>query len=68
MANYGIHNTSYEPLATTKEPSVPMSYATIDSASTTKCDPTFYTKVPIPCVEPASQNAAVRIGEQVKRK
>ncbi|KAJ9068060.1 hypothetical protein DSO57_1032577 [Entomophthora muscae] len=54
-----VFDTSYEPLATTKEPSAPVLYATIDSASATKRDPTFYTKVPIPCVEPASQDAAV---------
>ncbi|KAJ9066876.1 hypothetical protein DSO57_1005256 [Entomophthora muscae] len=61
VATYCFCNfdTSYEPSTTTKEPSVPMSYATIDNTSATKRDPTFYTKVPIPCVEPASQDAAV---------
>ncbi|KAJ9074293.1 hypothetical protein DSO57_1007983 [Entomophthora muscae] len=54
-----VFDTSYEQLVTTEEPSAPISYATIDSTSTTKCDPTFYTKVPIPCVEPASQDAVV---------
>ncbi|KAJ9080591.1 hypothetical protein DSO57_1023197 [Entomophthora muscae] len=54
-----VFDTSYEPLTTTVEPSVPVSYATIDSFSTTKRDPTFYTKVPIPCVKPASQDAPV---------
>ncbi|KAJ9067218.1 hypothetical protein DSO57_1001855 [Entomophthora muscae] len=50
---------SYEPLATIVEPSAPVMYFTIDGATTNKRDPTFYTKVPIPCVEPASQDAAV---------
>ncbi|KAJ9077342.1 hypothetical protein DSO57_1017660 [Entomophthora muscae] len=36
-----------------------MSYATIDGASATKRDPTFYTRVSIPCVEPGSQDAVV---------
>ncbi|KAJ9052617.1 hypothetical protein DSO57_1032456 [Entomophthora muscae] len=52
-----IFDTSYEPLPTTKEPSVPVLYAIIDGVSTTKRDTTFYTKVPIPCVKPASQDA-----------
>ncbi|KAJ9074964.1 hypothetical protein DSO57_1001438 [Entomophthora muscae] len=54
-----VFDTSYEPLTTTVEPSVPVSYATIDGASITKRDPTFYTKVPIPCIKPASQDATV---------
>ncbi|KAJ9076709.1 hypothetical protein DSO57_1023674 [Entomophthora muscae] len=50
-----VFDTTYEPLVTTKEPSAPVSYATIHSASATKHDPTFYTKVHIPCVEPTCQ-------------
>ncbi|KAJ9065043.1 hypothetical protein DSO57_1023925 [Entomophthora muscae] len=54
-----ILNTSYEPLATTEEPSAPVMYFIIDSITARKSDPTFYTKVHIPCVEPNSLNAAV---------
>ncbi|KAJ9066851.1 hypothetical protein DSO57_1005517 [Entomophthora muscae] len=54
-----IFDTSYEPLTTTKEQSELVMYSTINSATTSKSDPTFYTKVPIPCVEPDSQDAAV---------
>ncbi|KAJ9048631.1 hypothetical protein DSO57_1033001 [Entomophthora muscae] len=35
-----VFDTSYEPLATAKGPSAPVLYATIDSTSATKCDPT----------------------------
>ncbi|KAJ9085355.1 hypothetical protein DSO57_1014774 [Entomophthora muscae] len=52
-------NTSYEPLTTTEEPSAPVIYSTIDGATASKRNPTFYTKVPIPCVKPASQDAIV---------
>ncbi|KAJ9054588.1 hypothetical protein DSO57_1012654 [Entomophthora muscae] len=54
-----IFDTSYEPLAATVEPSAPVIYSIIDGASASKCDPTFYMKVPIPCVKPASQDATV---------
>ncbi|KAJ9071409.1 hypothetical protein DSO57_1037207 [Entomophthora muscae] len=54
-----VFNTSYEPLATTKKPYVPVIYSTIDGTTANKCDPIFYTKVPIPCVEPDSQDAVV---------
>ncbi|KAJ9089405.1 hypothetical protein DSO57_1013344 [Entomophthora muscae] len=50
---------SYEPLTTTIEPSVPVIYSTIYNATANKRDPTFYKKVPIPYVKPASQDAAV---------
>ncbi|KAJ9078110.1 hypothetical protein DSO57_1010260 [Entomophthora muscae] len=54
-----IFDTTYQPLATTEEPSAPIVYSTIDGATTSKRDPTFYTKVPIPCVEPGSQDVVV---------
>ncbi|KAJ9056377.1 hypothetical protein DSO57_1033648 [Entomophthora muscae] len=54
-----VFDTSYEPLATTEESYVPILYSTITNTTASKCDPTFYTKVPIPCVKPASQDAAV---------
>ncbi|KAJ9080791.1 hypothetical protein DSO57_1021196 [Entomophthora muscae] len=50
---------SYEPLTTTVESSAPVIYSTIDNATANKRYPTFYTKVPIPCVKPASQDAVV---------
>ncbi|KAJ9050298.1 hypothetical protein DSO57_1015689 [Entomophthora muscae] len=56
-----VFDTTYKPLATTVEPSAPVIYSTIDGSRATKRDPTFYTKVPIPCVEPASQDAAVPV-------
>ncbi|KAJ9053770.1 hypothetical protein DSO57_1021026 [Entomophthora muscae] len=54
-----VFETTYEPLAATVEPSAPILYSTIDSATASKRDPTFYTKVPVPCVEPGSQDAVV---------
>ncbi|KAJ9080863.1 hypothetical protein DSO57_1020461 [Entomophthora muscae] len=57
--SYSQRNTTYQPLATIKELSVPVTYSTIDGVSATKRDTTFYTKVYIPCVEPASQDVVV---------
>ncbi|KAJ9083624.1 hypothetical protein DSO57_1032825 [Entomophthora muscae] len=54
-----VFDMSYQPLATTVEPSAPGIYLAIDSATASKHDPIFYTKIPIPCVKPASQDATV---------
>ncbi|KAJ9077472.1 hypothetical protein DSO57_1016416 [Entomophthora muscae] len=36
-----VFDTSYQPLVTTEEPSAPVTYPTIDGATTSKSDPTF---------------------------
>ncbi|KAJ9055266.1 hypothetical protein DSO57_1005673 [Entomophthora muscae] len=54
-----VFDTSYEPLATTEKPSVPVVYSTIVGTTTHKSDPNFYMKIVIPCVEPNSLDAAV---------
>ncbi|KAJ9074373.1 hypothetical protein DSO57_1007221 [Entomophthora muscae] len=45
-----VFDTTYKPLVTTEEPSVSIVYSTIDGTTASKCDPTFYTKSPSPCL------------------
>ncbi|KAJ9085679.1 hypothetical protein DSO57_1011600 [Entomophthora muscae] len=54
-----VFDTSYEPLATTIEPSAPVVYSTISSATASNNDDVFYTKILIKCVDSDSLNAIV---------